>query len=197
MMSKEEYMRQLKERLKRLPKEDFANAVEYFEEYFAEAGEENEGKAIKDLGTVQEAADQIIRDMALNYSKEPVKNVRSGINGLWVAVLALFAGPLALPLLLTGILLVIAAVIVVLMLILVFFLLEVCAVIAGPLTIIAGFSVVTKSFPVFLCCVGFGMMATGIGAALIYATYILCRRFIGWTLHRLADMISKGRRKNA
>lgn len=197
MMSKEEYMRQLKERLKRLPKEDFANAVEYFEEYFAEAGEENEGKAIEDLGTVQEAADQIIRDMALNYSKEPVKNVRSGINGLWVAVLALFAVPLALPMLFAGMMLALAVAIVVFALILSLFLLEVCTVVTGPLTIIAGFSVLTKSIPVFLCCVGLGMMATGIGAALIYATYILCRRFIGWTLHTLAVMISKGRRKNA
>ena len=108
-MNRQEYMKQLKEQLKRLPKEDFARAVEYYEEYFAEAGEENEAKAIEDLGSPKEAADQIICDMALNYSKKPVKDVRSGINGLWVAVLALFAVPIALPLLFSGVALVIAA----------------------------------------------------------------------------------------
>ena len=40
-MNKQEYMEQLKKRLKRLPGEDFERAVEYFEEYFAEAGVEN------------------------------------------------------------------------------------------------------------------------------------------------------------
>ena len=58
-MNKQEYMNQLKERLRRLPKEDFARAVEYYEEYFAEAGEENEAKAIEDLGSPQEAADYL------------------------------------------------------------------------------------------------------------------------------------------
>ncbi|KAI4446901.1 hypothetical protein C823_001419 [Eubacterium plexicaudatum ASF492] len=196
-MSKQEYMRQLKERLKRLPKEDFERAVAYFEEYFAEAGEENEAKAAQDLGSPQEAADQIIRDMALNYSKEPVQNVRKGLNGLWVAVLALFAVPVAMPLLLTGAILVLVAVIVVWTLFLALFIAAVCAVIAGPLTIVAGFSVITKSFAVFLTCVGIGFMAMGIGAACVYATYLLCRRFMGWTLHKLAVMISKGRKKNA
>ncbi len=97
-MNKQEYMRQLEIKLKRLPKDDFERAIEYYEEYFAEAGEEHEQKAIEDLGSPQEAADQIIKDFALNYSKEPVKDVKSGMNALWVGVLALFAAPLALPL---------------------------------------------------------------------------------------------------
>lgn len=190
-------MKQLKERLKRLPKEDFVRAVEYYEEYFQEAGEENEAKAIEDLGSPQEAADQIICDMALNYSKEPVRNVRGGMNAIWVALLALFAMPIALPLLLTGVALVITALIVIWTLLLALLLMAVCVVIMGPLTILAGFSVITQSIPVFLCCIGIGLMATGIGAVVTYGTYLLCRRFMGWTLHRLAGMIRKEGRKHA
>ena len=37
-MNKQEYMRQLEIKLKRLPKDDFERAIEYYEEYFAEAG---------------------------------------------------------------------------------------------------------------------------------------------------------------
>lgn len=196
-MNKQEYMKQLKEKLKRLPKEDFARAVEYYEEYFAEAGEENEAKAIEDLGSPKEAADQIICDMALNYSKKPVKDVRSGINGLWVAVLALFAVPIALPLLFSGVALVIAALIAVWALLLALLVMAGCVVIAGPLTMIAGFSVITKSFPVFLCCVGMGFMHIGIGAALTFGIYLLCRRLMGWTLHGIARLIRKEGKKHA
>ncbi len=196
-MSKEEYLKQLKERLKRLPKEDFECAVEYYEEYFADAGEGNEEKAIEDLGSPQEAADQIIHDMAVDYSRGPVKNVRRGLDALWVAVLALFAAPIALPLLFAGIVLVIAAVVVVWALLLVLILVGACAVITGPLTIIAGFTVLTKSFPVFLTCAGIGLMATGAGAALTYGMYLLCQSFLVWILRSLAKMIRKGDREHA
>ena len=41
-MTRKEYMEQLRKYLKRLPKEDYENAIEYFSEYFDEAGPENE-----------------------------------------------------------------------------------------------------------------------------------------------------------
>ena len=45
-MTRKEYMEQLKKYLKRLPKEDYDNAIEYFSEYFDEAGPENERAAL-------------------------------------------------------------------------------------------------------------------------------------------------------
>lgn len=195
-MNKQEYMRQLESRLKKLPKEDFERAIEYYEEYFAEAGAENEQKAIEDLGSPQEAADQIIRDFALNYSKEPVKDVKSGMNALWVGVLALFAAPIALPLMAAGVILCASMAVVVWALLLALLLTAACTAFVGPMSIIAGFSVITKSFPVFLTCVGMGLMSMGIGAALAYAGYVLCRRFMGWMLKKLAKMIQRGGKKN-
>ena len=50
-MRKEEYMKCLAKRLKKLPKRDFDMAMEYFEEYFEEAGPDREEQAILDLGT--------------------------------------------------------------------------------------------------------------------------------------------------
>lgn len=49
-MTKKEYMKKLAYQLRRLPKEDFDKAMDYFEEYFEDAGIENEQKAIEDLG---------------------------------------------------------------------------------------------------------------------------------------------------
>ena len=39
-LTKEEYLAQLKKYLKRLPKEDYNNAMDYFTEYFEDAGSE-------------------------------------------------------------------------------------------------------------------------------------------------------------
>lgn len=49
-LTKEEYLAQLKKYLKRLPKEDYNNAMDYFTEYFEDAGPEGEAALIQELG---------------------------------------------------------------------------------------------------------------------------------------------------
>lgn len=67
-MTRNEYMEQLKKYLKRLPKEDYDNAIEYFSEYFDEAGPENEQQVMEELGGPKEAA----REQLLNLLQESV-----------------------------------------------------------------------------------------------------------------------------
>ena len=67
-MTKKEYMKKLAYQLRRLPKEDFDKAMDYFEEYFEDAGIENEQKAIEDLGAPEEAASALILDLAQENS---------------------------------------------------------------------------------------------------------------------------------
>ena len=196
-MNKQQYMEQLKKRLRRLPEEDFERAVEYFEEYFAEAGVENEGKAIEDLGSPREAANQIIRDMALDYSEEPVKDVKTGFHGLWVAFLALCAAPLALPLLLVGVVLAATVIITLACILFALMLVAACGVLTGPFTFIAGLTVITRSIPVFLTCAGIGLLFTGTGAAMTYGMYQLCKGFLGWSVRGLARMIRRGGKRHA
>ena len=54
------------------------DAISYFTEYFEEAGPDNEAQAIEDLGTPELAADQIIRDFAVENAREPARDVRHG-----------------------------------------------------------------------------------------------------------------------
>lgn len=190
-MTKKEYMEQLKARLKRLPKEDFERAVEYYEEYFAEAGEENEHKAIEDLGSPQEAADQIICDMAIAYSEEPVQNVKKGMNALWVGILAVCAAPIALPLVFVGITLLAVVFVVIFALLAAFMLTAVSFAIMGPISVVSGFTALTRSIPVFLTCVGMGFIMTGIGVASAYGLYLLCKKYIAWTLKWLGGIVRK------
>ena len=67
-MTRKEYMEQLRKYLKRLPKEDYENAIEYFSEYFDEAGPENEQHVMEELGEPKEAA----RELLLNLLQESV-----------------------------------------------------------------------------------------------------------------------------
>ena len=69
-MTRQEYMEELKKYLKRLPQEDFDNAIEYFSEYFEEAGPEKEQQVMGELGEPKEAA----RELFLNLLQESVEH---------------------------------------------------------------------------------------------------------------------------
>ena len=63
-MTRNDYLKRLSGKLKRLPREDYEIAMEYFTEYFEEAGPENEQQAITDLGSPEDAADAAVGDVA-------------------------------------------------------------------------------------------------------------------------------------
>ena len=67
-LTKEEYLAQLKKYLKRLPKEDYNNAMDYFTEYFEDAGSEGETSLMQELGTPKEAAYDNLRRTSRRFS---------------------------------------------------------------------------------------------------------------------------------
>lgn len=162
-MNKAEYMDALRVHLRRLPKEDQVKALEYFEEYFSDAGPENEAKAIDDLGAPESAAEQIITNLAISNTKEPVKDVKKGMNAVWVGILSVFAAPIALPL--GGMFAVLALMILLVIALFVFciFLLGALLIINAPLSIAAGIPLITTHFWVFVSAVGLGLMSAGLG----------------------------------
>ena len=60
-MTRTEYIAKLTKYLRKLPQKDYEEALEYFMEYFEEAGPENEAQVIAELGTPKEAAHEVIR----------------------------------------------------------------------------------------------------------------------------------------
>lgn len=59
-MTRTEYLKELEGHLKRLHEEDFREAMDYFTEYFDEAGSEREEEVIYELGSPKESAREII-----------------------------------------------------------------------------------------------------------------------------------------
>ena len=96
-MNRTEYMNALEKRLRILPKENFNEAMDYFTEYFEDAGPEREQQAIQDLGSPDTAAEQIITNMAIHKASVPQKGLRRNMNALWIGILAVCAVPIALP----------------------------------------------------------------------------------------------------
>lgn len=197
-MTKEEYMEQLRTKLKRLPKEDFIKAIEYFEEYFAEAGEENTTQAIEDLGSPQEAADQIIREVAIDHGKsgEAKKDVRKGINGVWVVILAIFASPIALPFIFAAVVMLLALLIVVILFLAAIGLSGVAFVVSAPITLIGAVMMIPHSIPVALVCAGIGLTSMALGVLIVYASYLWVRKFLYWVVLTFSKKFAKGGKKS-
>lgn len=193
-MTKTEYMKVLSKKLRRLPKEDYERAVEYFEEYFADAGPENEQKAIEDLGTPEEAARELIMDLAEENADKPPKTVKRGMRAIWIGILGICAAPIALPLALVFIVLIACAFLVVFCVLLCIVIAGVSVAAGGIISAIAGAAVLFQSFADGLCNLGFGLGCFGAGLLFTYGSILL----FGWTVRKLSvflGQITKGGRK--
>lgn len=113
-MNRHEYLRILSERLNGLPYDEYNNIIEYYTEYFEEAGEENEAGVIEELGRPDILAEKIIRESAgkgqdinmsysqsypnvygdscsMNYTKPTQK--KEGLSTGWKVVIAIISFP--------------------------------------------------------------------------------------------------------
>ena len=90
-------MRELAERLSRLPPDERESALSYYEEYFDEAGPDREADVIRELGSPQAVASRILADHAIKEARRAPYNPRKGLSAIWFVLLALVAAPIALP----------------------------------------------------------------------------------------------------
>lgn len=178
-MNREQYMERLQHRLKRLPKTDYERAVAYFTEYFEEAGAEREAQAIEDLGSPELAADQIIRDFAVENAAEPVRDVKKGFSALWIGILAVFAAPVALPLALAFGAVLLAFVLVVIALLFSVFLIAVSVTISAIPCVLVSFWLLFTSFADGLATLGCGLILLGAGILMTLLSFFFTR----WGLH--------------
>ena len=61
-MNKNEYLNILAQRLSVLPSEEYNNTMQYYTEYFEDAGMENENAVIEELGDVNQLAERILKE---------------------------------------------------------------------------------------------------------------------------------------
>jgi len=162
-MSKTEYLAALKKKLNRLPKNEIDNALSYYEEYFNDAGVENEQTVFAQLGTPDNVAAKIIGEYAVGAGAE---NKRGRLKNIWVLILAICASPIALPLVLAVVIIVLAIII---SLLAVFFSIGVsgvACVLSGVVSVFCGFYALFLSPPAGIFYIGFGLLSVSLGLAL-------------------------------
>ena len=140
-MTSEEYLKQLEKYLRKLPQSDYEDAMEYFTEYFADAGPENEQAVIKELGTPKQAAAELMRNLLdkkvdeceamEKEEKRKEKKKTTGANVVWIAILALFAAPIGAPILISILIVLLCVALCVALLDMSVFLIAVVGVVAG------------------------------------------------------------------
>lgn len=194
-MNRDEYIRHLEYRLRRLPKEEYDKAISYFKEYFEEAGPENEAQAIEDLGTPELAADQIIREFAVENAREPVKNVKHGVSAVWIGILAVFAVPIGLPFALMLGVLGIMIVVIIFALILCVFVLTLSVAVSAIPCIIIGVWMLFTSFADGVATLGLGLIGLGIGILLVMGSIGLGKGGLHM-ITRLFGRIAKGGKRH-
>lgn len=187
-MNKQEYMRQLAAALSRIADDERESALEFYNEYFDEAGPEREQEVIASLGTPQKLASQIKAQCAARYlEREEKPTVKSGISAIWVVILGIFAAPIALPLAIAAAALVFSLVITVLALLFAAVLVTVALLLAGIALVAAGFSALVAGPATGLCLIGVGLALTGImllAGVLAFTAAAAFIRFLGRGLGR-------------
>lgn len=89
-MNKWEFLQILRESLTQMPEEEVNAAIRYYEEYFDEAGEENEARVLQELGSPEQVAKQILAEGGIKDNiKEYRKNNNKGgnQNTVWIAII--------------------------------------------------------------------------------------------------------------
>lgn len=193
-MTKVDYLAKLDKYLRKLPKEDYQETMDYFSEYFEEAGPENEAQVIAELGTPREAARDIISrlldEKIINQEKRP----KSRVSVVWLAILAILATPVALPLALvlfsaviTILALGVAAIAVVLSLGLAFLT-------SGIYMLFDSWSYLNISFSATALSFGLGLLALGLSLLTLLAAGAVCK-VVGRSIVNLARKTENKRRK--
>lgn len=193
-MTKTEYLAKLTKYLRKLPQKDYEEALEYFMEYFEEAGPENEAQVIAELGTPKEAAHEVITRLLDEKIIEDKSSLRNKTTILWIAILAVLASPVALPILLFFLAMLMALLMIIFAVIVTALALTFALLISGVYTFFTSFSLLSVSLASTLFGVGLGLLMFGGALLLLFASFEICKLFVKLTTLLIKWLIKKGRK---
>ena len=158
-MNKQEFMKQLEARLKKLPQEEYAEAINYYEQYFEDAA--NDEEVIAKLGSPDAVASKIFADFATDDTKP------KSWKTVWIVILAIFASPIALPIALALVIVTVVLVIAAFVVIVSFAASGVVAILSGIFGAVLSFAFLIYSPASTLFFVGYGLLCAALGIEFI------------------------------
>lgn len=192
-MDRKEFIRELRRELEHIPFEERENAVNYYEEYFDEAGPEEEREVIQNLGSPKQVARQIIADYTVKDIDRPIKTPREGFSKIWMVVLAIFASPIAIPLAFAVVAVALALVISVAAVIFAFGAVVLAMVLGGILFVVAGFTLIITDVITMLYFIGAGAAMIGLGILIGYFTFFIGAKMTGGIARWLGRFLNRNK----
>ncbi|GAB0166705.1 DUF1700 domain-containing protein [Lysinibacillus sp. CTST325] len=192
MMNRASFLKKLRGKLQRLPAHEIDAALAYYEEYFDEAGEENEQRIIQQLGSPSHVASQIMADYALKDLEETSTSTKKNVSAIWLIILAIISAPLSLPLLVVAIALIFSFGAVIFSVIIAIIATVLGIFFGGIAALISSFFILTQDWPTALLFMGVGFIVTGLGillfpivTRLIKTIVVVCVEALGKLFHKI------------
>ena len=193
-MTRTEYIAKLTKYLRKLPQQDYEEAIEYFMEYFEEAGPENEARVIAELGTPKEAAHEVISRLLEDKIVEDKSSLRNKTTILWIAILAVLASPVALPILLFFLAMIVTLLMIIFAVIVTALALTFALLISGVYTFFTSFSLLNVSLASTLFGGGLGLLMFGGALLLLLISFEICKLIVKLITLLIKWLIKKGRK---
>lgn len=197
-MTREEYMAKLQKYLRKLPKQDYEDAIEYFNEYFSDTDEEGQQKLMEELGTPKEAAADLmcnLLDRKLQEQDTDIEEKKSKKGIITLSVLAILSTPVTVPLFIALLAVLFAVAICVVCVIFSDFITAFGVLLIGGKLLLRGLVSFPYSLSGALTVTGCGLF--GIGCAiLLYILGIYLCKWTGMLLVKLAQVLAGKRGKN-
>ncbi|MFJ7406636.1 MULTISPECIES: DUF1700 domain-containing protein [unclassified Lysinibacillus] len=190
-MDRVSYLKKLRGKLRRLPAHELNAALVYYEEYFDEAGVENEQQVISQLGSPSVVASQIMADFALKDLDATPASTKKNMTAIWLIILAILSAPLSLPLLAVAVALIISVGAVIFSVVVAIVATVLSIFLGGVMALIAGFFVLTEHWPTALLFMGIGLIVTGLGVLLFPAVARLIKKIGLVSVEVLASLFRK------
>jgi len=186
-MNRFEFIQELKVRLQRLPYDEINSAINYYEEYFDDAGTQNEQSVIAELGSPANVASQIIADFVIKDMKSSKDSGRMGLSTVWLVILAIFASPIALPIAFAIVMVIFALV----LCLFAFIITGVALGLSGIVIFLMSMTFIMRDFPTAIFFIGCGLVCLGIGIILTILFVILSRKCFGWLANKLSNFLKR------
>ena len=193
-MTRTEYIAKLTKYLRKLPQQDYEEAIEYFMEYFEEAGPENEARVIAELGTPKEAAHEVISRLLEEKIVEDKSSLRNKTTILWIAILAVLASPVALPILLFFLAMIMTLLMIIFAVLVTALALTFALLISGVYTFFTSFSLLNISLASTLFGGGLGLLMFGGALLLLLISFEICKLIVKLITLLIKWLIKKGRK---
>ncbi|MBA2795200.1 DUF1700 domain-containing protein [Streptococcus porcinus] len=191
-MTRTEYLTELQNQLRKLPEDDYLEAMDYFTEYFDEAGPEKEDKVIADLGSPKEAASEIIGRLLENKIESEDKRPKHYAKIIWLTILSILAAPTAIPIFLAILSLMFAIIVAIAVIIFSLIILGISFFANGCYVLFDSFSYLSNSINTTILSFGMGLMMIGGSLLAIMLGFEACAALIRGGALLIQKMIKRG-----